>query len=229
MKQRLDIYHGSQEIVSKPSYGLGRRNNDYGQGFYCTENEELAKEWACSTNSSGYANHYELDTTDLNILNINSEEYSILNWMAVLVQNRRFSIDNPVAGKAKRFLLENYMINIKAYDIVIGYRADDAYYDFADSFLNNAITIEQLAKAMRLGKLGEQIVVMSKAGFEKTEYIGCSFADNKFYYPKRKERLDAALQDYLRIVNEDDDGLYLSDILRGGVGNDDPRIPRNTP
>ena len=36
------LYHGSQVIVEKPEYGKGARNNDYGKGFYCTEEIELA-------------------------------------------------------------------------------------------------------------------------------------------------------------------------------------------
>ena len=47
MKQDFIIYHGSQQIIETPKFGIGRKYNDYGQGFYCTENIELAKEWAC--------------------------------------------------------------------------------------------------------------------------------------------------------------------------------------
>ena len=32
---------------------------------------------------------------------------------------------------------------------------------------------------------------------------------------------------YLNIQEEDSDGLYMQDILRGGIANNDPRIPRN--
>ena len=35
------LYHGSQIILEKPEYGKGARNNDYGRGFYCTEEIEL--------------------------------------------------------------------------------------------------------------------------------------------------------------------------------------------
>ena len=41
------LYHGSDSIVKSPEYGKGKFYNDYGRGFYCTENKELAKEWAC--------------------------------------------------------------------------------------------------------------------------------------------------------------------------------------
>ena len=52
------LYHGSREIVEHPLYGMGSENNDYGQGFYCTESLELAKEWACPEIKDGFANPY---------------------------------------------------------------------------------------------------------------------------------------------------------------------------
>lgn len=43
-------------MIESPVWGVGNPNNDYGLGFYCTENIDLAKEWACSAESDGYAN-----------------------------------------------------------------------------------------------------------------------------------------------------------------------------
>lgn len=65
---QLKIYHGSQQIIRKPEFGKGRAYNDYGQGIYCTESVELAKEWACPSVHDGYANCYELCLDELNIL-----------------------------------------------------------------------------------------------------------------------------------------------------------------
>ena len=55
----LTIFHGSSEQRPKPTYGLGKPANDYGRGFYCTENLELAKEWACADGNNGYAQKYK--------------------------------------------------------------------------------------------------------------------------------------------------------------------------
>ena len=52
------LYHGSQIILEKPEYGKGVRNNDYGRGFYCTEEIELAREWACAKQTNGYVNGF---------------------------------------------------------------------------------------------------------------------------------------------------------------------------
>ena len=152
-----------------------------------------------------------------------------LLWIAVLVQHRLFSIKTPVARRAKQYLVEHFGINVNAYDLITGYRADDSYFDYAEAFLNNAITVEQLSRAMRLGKLGEQIVVKSQFAFSRIKYEGFEAAEKGTYYILRKTRDDEANQTYLDILEEETDGLYIQDIIRGGVINDDVRIPRNLP
>ena len=227
MNQKITLYHGSEQLVETPTFGFGKKNNDFGLGFYCTESEELAKEWAVSSLRNGFANRYSLDTEYLKILNLNSPDYTILNWIAVLVEHRLFSIKTPAAQRAKQYLIDNFSVNVNAYDLIIGYRAADSYFDYAESFLNNGISVQQLAKAMRLGKLGEQIVVKSKYAFSLLHYEGFSIAEKEKYYVLRKARNDEADQHYVSILEEETDGLYMLDILRGGIQNDDPRIPRN--
>lgn len=49
------------------------------------------------------------------------------------------------------------------------------------------------------------------------------------YFSLRKARDDEANRMYLEMLEKEDDGLYIQDIMRGGILNDDPRIPRNLP
>ena len=58
MNHLITIYHGSNQIIETPAYGKGKRNNDFGLGFYCTESLEMAMEWGVSGSSDGYANCY---------------------------------------------------------------------------------------------------------------------------------------------------------------------------
>ncbi len=227
MDKKITLFHGSEKIVKAPVFGEGKKNNDFGLGFYCTESEGLAKEWAVSSLRDGFSNRYTLDTEYLNILNLNSPDYTILNWIAVLVEHRLFSIKTPVAHRAKRYLIDNFGINVNAYDLITGYRADDSYFDYAESFLNNGISVEQLARAMRLGKLGEQVVLKSKFAFSSIQFEGFDVAEKEEFYVLRKARDDEANQHYLEMIEEESDGLYIQDIIRGGITNDDPRIPRN--
>lgn len=227
MEKIITIYHGSEKIVEVPTFGEGKKNNDFGLGFYCTESEGLAKEWAVSSLRNGFANKYTLDAEYMRILNLNSPEYTILNWIAVLVEHRLFSIKTPVARRAKQYLIDNFSINVNAFDIITGYRADDSYFDYAESFLNNGISVEQLARAMKLGKLGEQIVIKSQFAFSRLKFEGFDVAEKEEFYVLRKSRDDEANRLYLEMLEEESDGLYIQDIIRGGIKNDDPRIPRN--
>lgn len=219
--EKLILYHGSSEIVRKPLYGTGRMHNDYGQGFYCTESLELAKEWACTENSNGYANEYELITDNLKILNLSDEKYNILHWLALLLDNRIIKVTTPIMKNSIEWLINNYYINVSEYDVIIGYRADDSYFAFARAFINNQISLKQLSYAMHLGKLGEQVVIKSEKAFDCIRFVDCFEADNLEYYIKRKKRDDDARIAFLKeMENEDKEGIYMRDILRGEVSID---------
>lgn len=217
------IYHGSKNLIKKPIYGIGNPKNDYGLGFYCTENLELAKEWACSNNeTNGYANIYEIHLDNYKVLDLRKKEYTILNWLALLLKFRTFDINKPIASQAKDFIIKNYLINTDNYDIIIGYRADDSYFSFAKDFINNTITLEQLSKAMQLGDLGTQIVLKSKKAIESLKYIGYERAIHLEYYTKRVNRDKKAREQYFNNyrLNIDYHGTYIIDIIREDKKND---------
>ncbi|MBQ6007878.1 MAG: DUF3990 domain-containing protein [Kiritimatiellae bacterium] len=224
----MKIFHGSQSVIKVPQYGLGKVGNDFGLGFYCTESEDLAKEWSVQPNSDGFANAYELDMKGLNVLRLNTPEFTVLNWMAILVSHRQFKLKVPVAGAAYHYLKSRFAVNVDAYDVVIGYRADDSYFDFAEAFLNNSISVEQLAVALRLGKLGEQVVIKSQEAFGRIRFTGFSTAASALYYPRRQARNDSAGREFEELLSRNDfNGLYMNAILAQRIGNDDERIPRN--
>ena len=218
------IYHGSKDIIEKPEFGKGNERNDYGLGFYCTENVELAKEWACSNNeTNGYANQYEIDLSDCKVLDLRDEKYSILNWMALLLKFRTFDVNTPISAQAKEYILENFYVDVEEYDVIIGYRADDSYFSFAKDFINNTISVQQLAEAMRLGELGIQIVLKSKKAFNTVKYISYVLAECKEYYVKRVSRDKKARETYLSGHRQNlvSDGLFVMDIIRKGLKNGD--------
>lgn len=222
----LKLYHGSDHIISAPEYGVGKSWNDYGKGFYCTESIELAKEWACSEeNKNGYANAYTIDTEGLTVLNLSDEKYNILNWLAILLRNRVFDLSLPMSIRARDYIVENFNVDIQEADISIGYRADDSYFSFAKDFVNNSINLDQLSNAMRLGKLGEQVVIMSEKAFDRLVYIEdeTEFADADVYYPKRVKRDEEAKKQYLDTERFEIDlnGLFINDIIRRKMSNED--------
>ncbi|MCF0120108.1 MAG: DUF3990 domain-containing protein [Oscillospiraceae bacterium] len=140
------LYHGSNHIIERPEYGRGNLHNDYGRAFYCTESYELAAEWAVDESRDGFVNEYELDTEELTILDLTAPEYSVLNWLTILLENRSFEINNDIAAAGRDYLMKNHRIEYRSHDIIVGWRADDSYFSFARAFLNNTISLEQLSE-----------------------------------------------------------------------------------
>jgi len=222
----IEFYHGSPNIIAKPVFGAGNERNDYGQGFYCTREMELAKEWACPTQKDGFANKYSFEMEGLDVLDLSDKGYNILNWLAILLENRIFDITTPIAKDAKDFIVSRFIPEYRMRDVIIGYRADDSYFSFAKAFINNAITLSALAKAMKLGKLGIQICIKSKTAFSRLDFIEAVAVDGDEYYIRRSTRDRKAREDYLKLLDEgnDRDAVYIMDIIRQDWKKDDERL-----
>ena len=178
------LYHGSSKIIETPEFGRGNKHNDYGLGFYCTRDIELAKEWACATRKGGFVNIYSIDLTDFKVLHLNLPEYGALEWLALLINNRVFSIDAPIIAEGKDYLTKHYLPDTKAYDVIVGYRADDSYFTFAMDFLSNIISLRQLNRAMQLGYLGIQYALKSVEAFNALRYLDNEPVNGEIYFEK---------------------------------------------
>lgn len=240
------IYHGSPQIVKQPELGKGKPYNDYGQGFYCTKSLDLAKEWACPTQKDGFANKYTLNTEGLDLLNLSDGNYHILNWLALLLKNRTFDMSAALALQAREYVIQTFMPVLVGKDYIIGYRADDSYFSFAEDFVSGILSLRDLSEAMRLGALGEQVVLISPKAFEQIQFEGYEAASYQEYHIKRMSRDNLARQEYPGCMGEQSakqttsqsskrdlktlkNDLYVLDILREEMKNDDPRLQRILP
>ena len=218
---KIDIYHGSAHVIEQPMFGKSKPYNDYGRGFYCTEHAELAKEWACSADSDGYACHYQLDLSGLSVLNLNTPEYNILNWMAILLENRKFNVADGLPQRAKAYLLENFKVDYKKYDVIIGYCANDSYFSYAGDFVNGTLSLSDLSEAMRLGKLGEQVVLKSEKAFDALTFVETFKAPRQEYFSRYRSRDEEARARYRQIASKPvaENEIYILDIIRNNWKN----------
>lgn len=222
---KLTLYHGSPGIVEKPEFGKGKPYNDYGRGFYCTEELDLAREWACSELADGFVNQYEINLADLKILNLSNGTCTILHWLAILMNNRRIRISTPLMRRAVEWLTANYLLDVGEYDAIVGYRADDSYFSFARAFVNNELSLRQLNYAMKLGGLGEQFVLKSPKAFSKIRFVSCEAVSRNIFFPLRKQRDENARAAFRKELEQEDlDGLFIRDIIREGIQPNDPRL-----
>lgn len=229
-RKKKRLFHGSLEVVSRPQFGLGSSKNDFGKGFYCTEIEYLAKEWAAqSLDKSGYCNEYLFDMSGLVVLDLTQPKYNLLNWLALLYKYRDFATHSYDAKENMKYLQENFAVDINSCDVIIGYRADDSYFTWAKEFVEDQITYELLKRAMMYGGLGNQIVLVSQRAFSKIEFVKSTEVDRSFFY-QRNARAIKADKRYFREKEEtpkSDDELTASKIRKGGLKNEDFCVSRD--
>ena len=221
----MKIYHGSSIEVPNPLLSKGKPSNDYGRGFYCTEDIEMAREWACKGREPpGFVNAYELAIEKLSVLDLSSSAYTVLNWMAVLLSNRTFDLETDVAIEVRDYLVANFMPPILDSDVVIGYRADDSYFSYADSFVNNALSVRRLNEALHLGGLGMQVALRTEKAFENLAYIGSEEVPWGEYHPRYTSRDSDARAQWRNVVKKASgvsDDIFAVDIIRRGLRHGD--------
>lgn len=221
----MELWHGSTMVVKHPDLSFCRENNGYGRAFYLTEHLELAREWACRCEDiDGVANRYELDLEGLKVLDLDASAHSLLEWLSVLLSHRVANLGSPVAMEAAEWIQANYPVDLDAYDVVCGYRADDSYFSFVRQFVSNSLSIEQLGWAMRLGGLGRQVALRTPRALDQLEYIGFEPAPALSYFPKRKRRDAEARRAFAEGPGFDPKGIYVLDLISGRVGKDDERL-----
>lgn len=231
MDRTLTLYHGSSLILKHPEFGNGNPFHDYGLGFYCTETLEVAKEWACSMAQDGFVNRYSFRTDGLSILNLTDGNYTILNWLSILLMNRKFNLSSDIAAQGKAYLVSTFLPPYEDYDVIIGYRADDSYFSFASAFLNNTISLAQFKRAMSLGKPGEQVVLKSEQSFSRLRFEESIHAEGTIYYLKKVTRDSEARATLYAECKAPlaPDAFYMIDILREGRKNHDARLRGTIP
>ena len=227
--EKTILLHGSSQIVEVPDILFGNDHNDYGRGFYCTKELELAKEWACKKGENGFVNRYELKEEGLKTLHLSDGTHTVLNWIALLLKHRTFSLNSQIAIDAREYLIEHYCVDTKGYDLIVGYRADDSYFRYAESFVENTLPLRSLNQALKLGKLGLQTVLISPKAFSQIRFIDAEPVDRTIYYPKFLARDSKARKTYSQEIAKSKsyrNDIFVLDILREEMRNDDPRIQR---
>ena len=158
------LYHGSQVENFTPIYGLGNDTHDYGRGFYTTADKELGKEWAVGqqANADGWLHVYEVDLAPLKVFDF--ADVGVLSWLAELMKHRPADDTPSYMRDAGRFI-DRYGIDVSAYDVIKGWRADASYFFIARMFARNQVDVSILGELLSLGDLGVQYFFKSERAF----------------------------------------------------------------
>ena len=213
------FYHGSPHIVDKPKHKGSRANNDYGPAFYLTMDINQAKSWACKEELLGYVNKYKVrcDTyKTLKVLDLtNKDKYTVLNWLAILMHFR--TLEKSFVNKHKDILnwLEKYYVDVDQYDVIIGFRADDAYFRFPIRFIEGQLSFEDLENVFKLGNLGIQYAFISKRAVDSLNYLESKQCESS-YIGIYNELSKTASEEFDKLVNQpiSISKTYILDLMR---------------
>ena len=199
--QNITIFHGSTNKELAPVYGMGKPYHDYGNGFYATEAKALACEWAVSlsTGENGYCHAFSLDMTELNCLSIDDAE-DILSWMAILMKHRP-GTDSRRWDLIQQRFIEKYYIDVDAYDVVVGYRADDSYLAIAKQFARGEVGVGILGRLLKLGSFGVQFCIKSRSAYASLRYLELSEVDYEQYHTQFMRRDEESRRSMRELIN----------------------------
>lgn len=216
------LHHGSDRIIGAPFLEAARPGCDFGSGFYCTEDSELAGEWACRAGKPGFINRYEWDDDGFRVLDLRMSaalaeddededaeeadaekaaapadpEENLLKWLALVLSNRVVPSFSEEFRARVEWLRKYYLPDISEYDAIIGYRADDVWFSMIRAFLSDEVSIEALKKSLDEANCPVQFVFRTREAIGALKFVGTQIADDGVYYPRRKQR-DRAVREIL--------------------------------
>lgn len=168
--EKVKVFHGSDHVIMQPEYLGGKKDNDYGNGFYTTEYEDRARSWAALNGNphKSIVNVYEIAMEAMDVLDLN--ECGVLAWIAEVISNR--GTNQEAAAIIGNRLVEMYKLDTDKFDVIKGYRADDSYTQVIEAFLMNQINIAEVERLFYKGSLGNQIFLKSQKAFDCIEWKG---------------------------------------------------------
>jgi hypothetical protein len=151
------LYHGSHLAVPQPLAKAGRRNLDFGPGFYLTKLKAQAEAWAVVV-AGRKGRHvipvvsvYHFDKEQALSDGVRFKEFDTYNieWLEYVVNCRQ--------GK-------DYS---EEYDVVEGGVANDNVIDTVEDYEKGVITAEQALGQLRYKKVNHQLCILSQFVIDK--------------------------------------------------------------
>ena len=215
----MKIYHGSKKIIEKPKPKGSNPANDYGPAFYLTKDLDAAKSWACRNDSLGIVNKYLVSDktfSNLKVLDLtNKDKYGVLNWLAILMHFRTLSSSFIKNNQMVLEWLSKHYIDVDAYDVIIGFRADDSYFRFPIRFISNDLAFEDLEDVFMSGQLGVQYSFISKKAINSLKFEGIIECDDSFL-GHHYSLVEKATRQFDELIDRprDPNKTYILDLMR---------------
>lgn len=189
MADVMRLYHTGFAVIPSPNLLRGRKNADFGQGFYLTDDVAFSRRWARQRSCEAtYLNSYELDCAGLKIKAFDRDGA----WFDYIFHNRRGEKDT-----------------LAAYDVIMGPIANDTIYDTWGIVTSGFLPREQALRLLSIGPEYRQIVIKSPAGAAKLRFLGAealtaeAIARYRETVAREERQFQAAFAALLEEMNED--------------------------
>jgi transcriptional regulator with XRE-family HTH domain len=202
------LFHGAKNIIEgNIDIFHSRKNNDFGQGFYCGESFEQSALFV-----SGFENS-SVYIIELNDSNLSSIEYKVnQEWMLTIAYFR---------GKLQEYenskIVQSLIKKLENIDYIIAPIADNRMFQIIDSFINGEITDEQCKHCLAATNLGYQYIFKTQKSIEHIKIIErCYLCHNEKEMYQTKRLGDTKISDSkIKIARRQyrGKGQYIDEIL----------------
>ena len=202
------LFHGAKtEIDGEIDVHHGRKNNDFGQGFYTGESYEQAISFVSGFERS-CVYFLDFDDTDLT-----AKKYEVnQEWMMTIAYYRGALDeykDHPIVKK----LVEQS----RECDFIIAPIADNRMFQIINSFIFGEITDEQCRHCLAATNLGSQYVFLNEKAVNQLQLVErCYISENEKEYYKSKRSSDTKLgEDKVKLarIQYRGKGKYIDEIF----------------
>ena len=175
------VYHTGHHELPEPDIRIGRKNADFGQGFYLSASDEFAGKWVREQKEqAAFVNRYELALDGLSVRRLERNE----DWFDYIFRNR--------AGYADRYAED---------DVIIGPIANDTIYDTLGLLTSGLLDDALALRLLRLGPSFEQIVIKTDKARSQLRFL----SSRRLSTAELREMREALLQEeeaYQRMLGE---------------------------
>lgn len=209
LKKEILLFHGAKSaIIGNIDINKGRKNNDFGQGFYCGESYEQSASFVENfENSSVY--YFSLDVTGLRSLKYTVDR----DWMLTIAYFR-----GTLNEYKDSIVIKNLISRLEGVDYVVAPIADNKMFRIIDSFINGEITDQQCKHCLAATNLGFQYVLLNDNAISRLKTLECCYLSNEERNHYRKIKLEDNKISYDKVklarVQYRGKGLYIDEILK---------------
>lgn len=208
LENHVLLFHGAKtEISGDISIEKSRKNNDFGQGFYCGESLEQSAMFVSGfPQSSLYM--LDFDKSGLKELKLGVEQ----DWMLMIAFFR-----GKLTAYAGHSTIQGILNRLNGVDYVVAPIADNRMFQIIDSFIEGEITDVQCRHCLSATNLGNQYVFLTQRAVDRIRILRrCYLAvvEKEAYISARSEEAKVG-NDKVKIARRQyrGQGQYIEDIL----------------